>query len=216
MVVVDVVVNDSGGGHTAETEGQGYGRQAENGAAGQRGQETHWMILSGVAGLDSARGSVASTTDMPTPETSHHPTRFRTDDGLHVQDGQIATYLHWPDARLGAGVTAFSLVSAPGGSRTPDQVLRSDERLNAVPTSSRRRPGRPADRRSSTRPAPACPSTHSGSRCRSWPASCGNTTARSTSKQWLGWIGQHAYIRRPDPRYRFTAVLLDASDFQRG
>ena len=45
MVVIDVVVNDSGGGHTAETEGQGYGRQAENGAAGQRGQETHWMIL---------------------------------------------------------------------------------------------------------------------------------------------------------------------------
>ena len=31
----------------------------------------------------------------------------------------------------------------------------------------------------------------------------------------LGWIGQHAHIRRPDPRYRFTAVWLDASDFQR-
>jgi hypothetical protein len=31
----------------------------------------------------------------------------------------------------------------------------------------------------------------------------------------LGWIGQHAYIRLPDPRYRFTAVWLDASDVRR-
>mgnify|MGYP003445444814 CR=1 FL=1 len=31
----------------------------------------------------------------------------------------------------------------------------------------------------------------------------------------LGWTGQHAYIRLPDPRYRFTAVWLDASDVKR-
>ena len=77
MVVVDVVVNDSGGGHPAETEGQGYGRQAKNGSAGQRGQETHWMILSGVAG-DSARGVGGfNHGSMPAPETSYHPIRFR-------------------------------------------------------------------------------------------------------------------------------------------
>jgi hypothetical protein len=28
----------------------------------------------------------------------------------------------------------------------------------------------------------------------------------------LGWTGQHAYIRVPDPRYRFIAVGLDAAD----
>jgi hypothetical protein len=78
MVVLDVVVNDSGGGHAAETEGQGYGREAEQGAAGQRGQGTHWMILSGVAGLDSARGVGGfNHASMPTPETSYHPIRFR-------------------------------------------------------------------------------------------------------------------------------------------
>ena len=31
----------------------------------------------------------------------------------------------------------------------------------------------------------------------------------------LGWTGQHAYIRLPDPRYRFTAVWLDAADVTR-
>ena len=31
----------------------------------------------------------------------------------------------------------------------------------------------------------------------------------------LGWTGQHAYIRLPDPRYRFTAVWLDATDVTR-
>ena len=31
----------------------------------------------------------------------------------------------------------------------------------------------------------------------------------------LGWTGQHAYIRLPDPRYRFTAVWLDAADVER-
>ena len=31
----------------------------------------------------------------------------------------------------------------------------------------------------------------------------------------LGWTSQHAYIRLPDPRYRFTAVWLDASDVKR-
>jgi hypothetical protein len=31
----------------------------------------------------------------------------------------------------------------------------------------------------------------------------------------LGWIGQHAYIRLPDPRYGFTAVWLDATDVRR-
>lgn len=31
----------------------------------------------------------------------------------------------------------------------------------------------------------------------------------------LGGTGQHAYIRLPDPRYRFTAVWLDASDVER-
>ena len=31
----------------------------------------------------------------------------------------------------------------------------------------------------------------------------------------LGWTGQHAYIRLPDPRYRFTAVWLDATDVRR-
>ena len=48
---------------------------------------------------------------------------------------------------------------------------------------------RRAARRSSTRPAPVCPSgTRSASRCRSWPASCGYTTARTKSKQsrWAG------------------------------
>ena len=31
----------------------------------------------------------------------------------------------------------------------------------------------------------------------------------------LGWTGQHAYIRLPDSRYRFTAVWLDAADVTR-
>ena len=31
----------------------------------------------------------------------------------------------------------------------------------------------------------------------------------------LGWSGQNVYLRLPDPRYRFTAVWLDASDVQR-
>jgi len=31
----------------------------------------------------------------------------------------------------------------------------------------------------------------------------------------LGWTGQHAYIRLPDPRCRFTAVWLDAADVTR-
>jgi hypothetical protein len=31
----------------------------------------------------------------------------------------------------------------------------------------------------------------------------------------LGWTGQHAYIRLPDPRYRFTAVWLNAADVTR-
>ena len=31
----------------------------------------------------------------------------------------------------------------------------------------------------------------------------------------LGWTGQRAYIRLPDPRYRFTAVWLDAADVKR-
>ena len=31
----------------------------------------------------------------------------------------------------------------------------------------------------------------------------------------LGWTGQHAYIRLPDPGYRFTAVWLDAADVRR-
>jgi hypothetical protein len=31
----------------------------------------------------------------------------------------------------------------------------------------------------------------------------------------LGWTGQHAYIRLPDPRYRFTAVWLRAEDVKR-
>jgi hypothetical protein len=30
-----------------------------------------------------------------------------------------------------------------------------------------------------------------------------------------GWTGQHAYIRLPDPRYRFTAVWLNAADVTR-
>ena len=31
----------------------------------------------------------------------------------------------------------------------------------------------------------------------------------------LGWTGQRAYIRLPDPRYRFTAVWLRAEDVKR-
>jgi hypothetical protein len=31
----------------------------------------------------------------------------------------------------------------------------------------------------------------------------------------LGWTDKNAYIRLPDPRYRFTAVWLDASDVTR-
>ena len=31
----------------------------------------------------------------------------------------------------------------------------------------------------------------------------------------MGWTGQHVYIRLPDPRYRFTAVWIDASDVKR-
>jgi hypothetical protein len=31
----------------------------------------------------------------------------------------------------------------------------------------------------------------------------------------LGWTGQAVYVRLPDPRYRFTAVWLDASDVKR-
>jgi hypothetical protein len=50
---------------------------------------------------------------------------------------------------------------------------------------------------------------HVAARTRGREIRCGPPVA-------LGWIGQHAYIRRPDPRYRFTAVWLDASDFQRG
>ena len=35
---------------------------------------------------------------------------------------------------------------------------------------------------------PECRGTRSASRCRSWSASCGNTTARNTAKQWR-WAG---------------------------
>ena len=31
----------------------------------------------------------------------------------------------------------------------------------------------------------------------------------------VGWAGRNVYLRLPDPRYRFTAVRLDAADFQR-
>jgi hypothetical protein len=31
----------------------------------------------------------------------------------------------------------------------------------------------------------------------------------------LGWTGQRAYIRLPDPRYRFTAVWLNVTDVKR-
>jgi hypothetical protein len=31
----------------------------------------------------------------------------------------------------------------------------------------------------------------------------------------LGWTGQHAYIRLPDPRHRFTSVWLNAADATR-
>jgi hypothetical protein len=31
----------------------------------------------------------------------------------------------------------------------------------------------------------------------------------------LGWTGQNVYLRLPDPRCRFTAVWLDASDLKR-
>ena len=46
MAVVVVVVNDSDGRHAArQTQGQSYGREAENGTARQRGQGTHWIVL---------------------------------------------------------------------------------------------------------------------------------------------------------------------------
>ena len=31
----------------------------------------------------------------------------------------------------------------------------------------------------------------------------------------LGWTGQNVYVRLPGPRYRFTAVWLDAVDVRR-
>jgi hypothetical protein len=31
----------------------------------------------------------------------------------------------------------------------------------------------------------------------------------------LGWTSRDVYVRLPDPRYRFTAVWLDASDVKR-
>jgi hypothetical protein len=31
----------------------------------------------------------------------------------------------------------------------------------------------------------------------------------------LGWTGRNVYVRLPDPRYRFTAVWLDAVDVRR-
>jgi hypothetical protein len=34
-------------------------------------------------------------------------------------------------------------------------------------------------------------------------------------REALGWIGQNVYVRPPDPRYRFTAVGLDAADVRR-
>jgi hypothetical protein len=74
------------------------------------------------------------------------------------------------------------------------------------------RRGRPADRRSSTRPAPEYPSTCSASRCRSWSASSGNTTARSTSrpKPSAGaTVTVRAATRQP---VEVHSVWLDAED----
>jgi hypothetical protein len=31
----------------------------------------------------------------------------------------------------------------------------------------------------------------------------------------MGWTGRNVYVRLPDPRYRFAAVWLDASDVKR-
>jgi hypothetical protein len=71
-------------------------------------------------------------------------------------------------------------------------------------------------RRSSTRPAPACPSTHSTRQCRIvadivWE----QDGEEQLETEALGWTGQNVSVRLPDPRYRFTAVWLDAADVKR-
>ena len=45
MALVVIVDSDSDRGHAAQTEGQSYGREAENGAARQHRQGTHWLVL---------------------------------------------------------------------------------------------------------------------------------------------------------------------------
>ena len=79
-------------------------------------------------------------------------------------------------------------------------------------TSSRRRPGRPADRASSTRPQGPEAAAHFGQPVpvviRIMWEHDGEEHIETVA---LGWTGQHAYIRLPDPRYRFTAVWLDAA-----
>jgi hypothetical protein len=44
---------------------------------------------------------------------------------------------------------------------------------------------------------------------------CGRHIIAEHDNGTLGWAGQLAYLRLPDPRYRFTAVWLDAADVTR-